>query len=297
MWMTTYKFLRWIHSSRWMDERVVTSERSVGAVSRTRCGRSQKNWIGWEVNMSQCSRGDTLEEWADGRDGWQNLSEDRDGWRIGSERRGGMENSWRTSWWMENSWRTVVMNAKNWSEGCNGSVHIENWCMGHILQPSDGKLLKEYWWDLNRGCGSEVEAEIHSFFRYSFWNDNQYVKELMPLREGVLVWMSCYMRQHLADPRKTFIVERVCEDEIHDKADMQVECSKDAIRIEWIHVEDIGCFLKQLENQHSFGELLWKRCTGSLGDKLDESWYAYYVAGHEQSDTVGNDSEGVTWTS
>ena len=25
--MTTYKFLRWMHSMRWMDERVVTSER------------------------------------------------------------------------------------------------------------------------------------------------------------------------------------------------------------------------------------------------------------------------------
>ena len=25
--MTTYKFLRWIHSTRWMDERVVTFEK------------------------------------------------------------------------------------------------------------------------------------------------------------------------------------------------------------------------------------------------------------------------------
>ena len=34
-----------------------------------------------------------------------------------------------------------------------------------------------------------------------------------------------------------------------------MECSEDAIRIEWIHVENNGCFYQQLENQQSFGEL------------------------------------------
>ena len=60
------------------------------------------------------------------------------------------------------------------------------------------------------------------------------------------------------------IVERIYEDEIHkriyyllhERTDMQMECSVDAIRIEWIHVE-INVFLcKQLDNQNSFGELL-----------------------------------------
>ena len=55
-----------------------------------------------------------------------------------------------------------------------------------------------------------------------------------------------------------------------------------------------------------FGELLWKICTGSLGEKLDESWYAYHVVGHEpserhvaeyvQSNIDGDDSEENSWT-
>ena len=41
MLMTTYKFLRWMRSTRWMDERVVTSE---------------KCWIGIEEKMLEISR-------------------------------------------------------------------------------------------------------------------------------------------------------------------------------------------------------------------------------------------------
>ena len=41
MLMTTYKFPRWIHSTRWMDERVVTSE---------------KSWNGIEEKMPEMSR-------------------------------------------------------------------------------------------------------------------------------------------------------------------------------------------------------------------------------------------------
>ena len=41
MLTTTYKFLRWIHSTRWMDERVVTSE---------------KCWSGIEEKMREISR-------------------------------------------------------------------------------------------------------------------------------------------------------------------------------------------------------------------------------------------------
>ena len=37
---------------------------------------------------------------------------------------------------------------------------------------------------------------------------------------------------------------------------MHMECSEDALRIEWIHVENNGCFSGQLENQNSLGELL-----------------------------------------
>ena len=34
---------------------------------------------------------------------------------------------------------------------------------------------------------------------------------------------------------------------------------------------------KQVESQNSFGEFLWKACTGSLGEKLDESWISSTV--------------------
>ena len=52
------------------------------------------------------------------------------------------------------------------------------------------------------------------------------------------------------------IVERIYEEEIHERAEMQVKCSEDAIRIELLHVENNRCFDKQLENQNSLGELL-----------------------------------------
>ena len=41
MLMTTYQFLRWMHSMRWMDEKAL-HRRSVGMVSRRRCRRSQE---------------------------------------------------------------------------------------------------------------------------------------------------------------------------------------------------------------------------------------------------------------
>ena len=50
---------------------------------------------------------------------------------------------------------------------------------------------------------------------------------------------------------------------IHETADMQMECSEDAIRIEWIHMENNGCLYQHLENQNSLGELLCKTCTGN----------------------------------
>ena len=57
------------------------------------------------------------------------------------------------------------------------------------------------------------------------------------------------------------IVERIYEDDprincvLHERADMQMECSEDAISIEWIHVGNI-MFFEKMENQNSLGELL-----------------------------------------
>ena len=55
--------------------------------------------------------------------------------------------------------------------------------------------------------------------------------------------------------------ERIYEDEGQEYSN---EVFKDAIRTEWMHVEDKGYF-------DSLGELLSRTCTGSLGEKLSES--------------------------
>ena len=41
------------------------------------------------------------------------------------------------------------------------------------------------------------------------------------------------------------IVERIYEYEVQERADVQMECSEDAIGIEWIRVEDNGCLSTQ----------------------------------------------------
>ena len=50
----------------------------------------------------------TWEKWAEHRNGWRIGPERRDGWEIREELRDGCQ---------------------NWSEGCDGSVHIQNWWM------------------------------------------------------------------------------------------------------------------------------------------------------------------------
>ena len=67
-------------------------------------------------------------------------------------------------------------------------------------------------------------------------SSDQHVKELMPLREDFHVEMQCYMRKHDACLHPT----SWRDDEefhkrtnyvLHEMADMEMECSEDAIRI------------------------------------------------------------------
>ena len=59
-------------------------------------------------------------------------------------------------------------------------------------------------------------------------------------------------------------MERTFEEEIHirinhllrERTCVQMECSEDAIRIEWTCSENNGLLHKQLEKENSFGELL-----------------------------------------
>ena len=59
-------------------------------------------------------------------------------------------------------------------------------------------------------------------------------------------------------------MERTYDEEIHKRvnyllrewADIQMQCSEDAFRIDLVCSEDIGFLYKQLENQSGLGELL-----------------------------------------
>ena len=60
MLMTTYKFLRWMHSTRRMDEEVVTSEKCWSGIEEKISQISKElNWV--ELDMSQCSQEENLE--------------------------------------------------------------------------------------------------------------------------------------------------------------------------------------------------------------------------------------------
>ena len=93
--------------------------------------------------------------------------------------------------------------------------------------------------------------------RHSVSSD-QHVEELMPLREGLHV-MNTMIHATARCMSSFSIVERIYEDEIHKRtsyvlhvtADMQMKCSEDAIRIEYIRAENNGCFLKTV------GESKW----------------------------------------
>ena len=107
---------------------------------------TRRSW--WMKNWFRTSW--WMKKWSKRRDGWRIGSERRDGWRIGSERVIGGK-----------ILKNFVMNAKKWSAGCDGSVHIQNWCMGHILQ--------RYKETCCRSQRSTCEAKFHPSTSISFW--------------------------------------------------------------------------------------------------------------------------------
>ena len=122
----------------------------------------------------------------------------------------------------------------------------------NILQPSNRKLLEEFVdenepWLLIRTPGRESFLMIQYLDGHSASSD-QHMKELMQLRDGPRVTTQCSMRQHDACRHSASWRESMRK-QIHERADMQMESSEDAIRIKWIHVENNGYFSKQLENQ------------------------------------------------
>ena len=52
--MTTYKFLRWIHSTRWMDKRVVTFEKCRNGVEAKTPEISRESELNELVENSTC---------------------------------------------------------------------------------------------------------------------------------------------------------------------------------------------------------------------------------------------------
>ena len=64
MLMMTYKFLRWMHSTRRMDEEVVTSEKCWSGIEEKRLEMSREvNWMNWLRigHISTPSRGENVE--------------------------------------------------------------------------------------------------------------------------------------------------------------------------------------------------------------------------------------------
>ena len=143
---------------------------------------------------------------------------------------------------------------------------------------------------------------------YSFWDRPSLVSSARVLRKNVcddaMLHATALCLSLLAawTSMRTCIVERTFDEEIHKRINhllrirmcVQMERSEDAIRIECVCSEDDGFLHKQLENQNSVGELLWRACTGSLGEKLDEPWNADYVVEHIPSKIDCDDSEGTS---
>ena len=65
--MTTCKFLRWMHSTGRMDEGVVTEK--CWSDIEEKMSKNSKKWIGWEVDMSQCSGEENLKTYSEDSDG------------------------------------------------------------------------------------------------------------------------------------------------------------------------------------------------------------------------------------
>ena len=111
------------------------------------------------------------------------------------------------------------------------------------LQPSNRKLLEEFIdeiesWVLIGIPSRDSFCMIQYLERHSVRSD-QHMKELMPLREGLHVGMQCYMRQrdacfHPTSWRESTSMKFIkrTNSVLHERTDMQMECSEDAIRIE-----------------------------------------------------------------
>ena len=180
------------------------------------------------------------------------------------------------------------------------------------VQPSDRKLLEEFidenepW--LLIGIPSRDPFLLTRYLERHSVSSDQYMKNLMSLREGLHVIIQCYMRQNLADRywlhehpkghaswreptmRKftkestTYFCERTC---------MQMECSEDDDQ------NRVSMFRRQRVSSQTVGEskiaLERRACTGSSGENLDESWmHADCVVEHTSSEIDCSDSEGAS---
>ena len=72
---------------------------------------------------------------------------------------------------------------------------------------------------------------------------------------------------------------------IHEKADMQVECSEDAESSGYMWTQRV--LLSTIENQNSLGE---RKHAQEIWEKFEEDHVVEYV----QSNIDGNDSEGTS---
>ena len=91
---------------------------------------------------------------------------------------------------------------QNWSEGCDGSVHIQNWRTEQFATEQSKNFWRthdktETW--LLIGIPSRDPFFVTHFMERHSASSDQQMKKLMSLREGLHEMMQCYMRQLHAD--------------------------------------------------------------------------------------------------
>ena len=220
------------------------------------------------------------------------------------------EKSWNT--WKSN--QKIVMNEELVQNGVMNEELVQNGVMNakidpkvvmdrsifkidgwNSLQPSNQKLLDEFIdenepWLLIGSPNRDPFLVTKYLERHSASSDHtkrnwcHFVKVVMRWCNATCdsIWLIVIVAR---TSRRTCIVETTSDEEIHKRINhvlrkktcVWMEHSEDAIRIKWIRTEINGFLHKQMENQNSFGELLWRACTRSLGEKLDESCNADFV--------------------
>ena len=210
--MTTYKFLRWYRGEDAGDiKRIELVEKWIclNVLEKKICKLNpkilmdEKSWRTWKSNQNIVMDEELVQNVVMDEELFQNVA-------MG-----------------EQFVKNFVMDAKiDPNVVMNLSIFkIGGWS---ILQPNNRKLLEELAhenepWLLIRILSRDSFLMMQYMERH-FMSVDLNAKELMPLSEDIHVTTQAYMQQHKAEwkhetPRRTYIVKRIYEDEIHEHSD------------------------------------------------------------------------------